>query len=173
MADAAADTGRGFIDVNAVFGPAHGTAGTAEAPLDLLVAERRSHGIRLSLASSLLAVWADGSTGNRLAVEAAADTANGLAASTQYCFSVWVQKDGYATRASTSLCDTTQAPPPHGYSKVAVYNCNYYGRSVAIWTWDATTGSGWQQQGQLAYQGDTFGRCPVSVGLTRSDGRFC
>ncbi len=41
MADVAADTGRGFIDVNAVFGPDHGTAGTAGAPLDTLVAERR------------------------------------------------------------------------------------------------------------------------------------
>ena len=80
MADAADDAGRGFIDVNAVFGPAHGTAGTAGAPLDTLVAERRSHGIRLSLASSLLATWADGPTGNRLAAEAAADPANGLAA---------------------------------------------------------------------------------------------
>ena len=39
-----------------------------------------SHGIRLSLASSLLATWADGPTGNRLAAEAAADPANGLAA---------------------------------------------------------------------------------------------
>ena len=80
MADTAADAGRGFVDVNAVFGPAHGTAGTAGAPLDTLVAERRSHGIRLSLASSLLATWADGPTGNRLAAEAAADPANGLAA---------------------------------------------------------------------------------------------
>ena len=63
-----------------MFGPDHGTAGTAGAPLDTLVEERRSHGIRLSLASSLLAMWADGLTGNRLAAEAAADPANGLAA---------------------------------------------------------------------------------------------
>ena len=71
MAGAAGDGGRGFVDVNTVFGPAHGTAGTAGAPLDLLVAERRSHGIRLSLASSLLAIWADGLTGNRIVHEAA------------------------------------------------------------------------------------------------------
>ena len=32
---------RGFVDVHAVFGPDHGTAGTAGAPLDALVAERR------------------------------------------------------------------------------------------------------------------------------------
>ena len=44
MADMAGDAGRGFVDINAVFGPAHGTAGTAGAPLELLVAERRSHG---------------------------------------------------------------------------------------------------------------------------------
>lgn len=71
---------RGYVDVNTRFGPDHGTAGTAGAPVDLLVAERRAHGIRLSLTSSLLATWADGPTGNRVAVEAAADPANGLAA---------------------------------------------------------------------------------------------
>lgn len=71
---------RGFVDVNTRFGPDHGTAGTAGAPLELLVAERQAHGIRISLASSLLATWADGPTGNRLAAEAAADPANGLAA---------------------------------------------------------------------------------------------
>ena len=86
MADTAADSGRGFVDVHAVFGPDHGTAGTAGAPLDSLVAERRSHGIRLSLASSLLATWADGPTGNRLAAEAAADPANGLAAIAVYLY---------------------------------------------------------------------------------------
>lgn len=71
---------RGFIDVHTVFGPDHGTAGTAGHPLSSLIAERRTHGIRLSLASSLLAVWADQATGNRLAAETAADGANGLAA---------------------------------------------------------------------------------------------
>jgi len=80
MAEATRGTDRGFVDVHASFGPAHGTAGTAGAALDLLIAERRAHGIRLSLASSLLATWADGVTGNRLAVEAAAGQANGLAA---------------------------------------------------------------------------------------------
>ena len=71
---------RGFVDVLGAFGPAHGTAGTAGASLESLVAEREAHGIRLTLASSLLAISADGSTGNRLAIEAAADPANGLAA---------------------------------------------------------------------------------------------
>src|SRR4029079_16343567 len=80
MADTAADPGRGFVGVHSVFGPDHGTAGTAGAPLHTLVAQRRSHGIRLSLASSLLATWADGPTGNRLSAEAAADPANGVAA---------------------------------------------------------------------------------------------
>lgn len=71
---------RGFIDVHTVFGPDHGSAATAGHPLSTLVAERRSHGIRLSLASSLLAIWADRATGNRLAAEAAAEVANGLSA---------------------------------------------------------------------------------------------
>ena len=71
---------RGFIDVAACFGPSHGTAGTADAALDLLVAERRSHGIRLSLAHSLTAIWTDSGTGNRSAFEAAGDPANGIAA---------------------------------------------------------------------------------------------
>ena len=79
MADATGDAERGFIDVSASFGPAHGTAGTAGASLELLTAERRAHGIRLSLASSLLATWADSVTGNRLAAEAAADPTNGVA----------------------------------------------------------------------------------------------
>jgi hypothetical protein len=77
MPDAA---GRGFVDVNACFGPEHGIAGTADAPLSTLVAERRSHGIRLSLAYSLLAAVSDRLTGNPIAYEAAADAANGLAA---------------------------------------------------------------------------------------------
>jgi hypothetical protein len=68
------------VDVLGSFGPDHGTASTAGAPLGSLIAERRAHGIRLTLASSLLAVSADGSTGNRMATEAAADPANGLAA---------------------------------------------------------------------------------------------
>jgi uncharacterized protein len=71
---------RGFIDVHTGFGPDHGTAGTAGAPLRSLVSERVTHGIRLSLASSLLATWAHGPTGDRLAVEAAAEPANGLRA---------------------------------------------------------------------------------------------
>jgi hypothetical protein len=70
----------GFVDVHAGFGPDHGTAATAGAALGSLVEARRAHGIRLSLASSLLASSADGSTGNRLAAEAAADTENGIAA---------------------------------------------------------------------------------------------
>ncbi len=77
------DTGaadRGFIDVNACFGPEHGMAGTAGAPLSTLVAERRAHGIHLTLAWSLLAAWADGPTGDRAAAEAAADPDNGVAA---------------------------------------------------------------------------------------------
>lgn len=80
MVDAAGGGSFGFVDVHAAFGPDHGTASTAGAPLDDLVAERRAHGIRLTLASSLLAASADGSTGNRLVAEAATDTANGLAA---------------------------------------------------------------------------------------------
>ena len=60
--------------------PPTGRPGPPARRSTLLVAERRSHGIRLSLASSLLAMWADGLTGNRLAAEAAADPANGLAA---------------------------------------------------------------------------------------------
>lgn len=72
--------GRGFVDVLGSFGPAHGPAVTAGAPLELLVRERESHGIRLTLASSLLAASADGENGNRLAAEAAEDPANGLAA---------------------------------------------------------------------------------------------
>ena len=80
MADATGGGTRGFVDVNTSFGPEHGTAATAGASLETLIAERRGHGIRLSLASSLLAIWADGSTGNRLASEAAANPENGLAA---------------------------------------------------------------------------------------------
>ena len=72
--------GGGFVDVNGSFGPVHGTAETAGAPLELLVRERRAHGIRLTLATSLLATAADTTTGNRLAAEAAEDPANGLAA---------------------------------------------------------------------------------------------
>jgi uncharacterized protein len=80
VTDPASGPTRGFIDVHAGFGPDHGTAGTAEASLGSLISERLAHGIRLSLASSLLATWAHGPTGNRLAIEAAADPANGLRA---------------------------------------------------------------------------------------------
>ena len=71
---------RGFIDVNTVFGPEHGIGRAADAPLSLLVEERRRHGVRLALASSLVAAWADPWGGNRAAVDAAADPANGLGA---------------------------------------------------------------------------------------------
>ncbi len=71
---------RGFIDVNTVFGPEHGLAAAAGAPLSLLVEERRRHGVRIALASSLVAAVADPWAGNSGAVEAAADPANGLGA---------------------------------------------------------------------------------------------
>jgi len=71
---------RGFVDVLASFGSVHGTAATAGASLESLVREREAHGIRLTLASSLLAASADGATGNRLATDAAAVPANGIAA---------------------------------------------------------------------------------------------
>lgn len=71
--------GRGFIDVNACFGPEHGIDGTADAPLSTLLAERQSHGIRLSLAYSLLAAVSDRLTGNPVAFEVASDPANGVA----------------------------------------------------------------------------------------------
>lgn len=71
---------RGFIDVNAWFGPDHGMAATAGAPLADLVATRRSAGIRTSLAGSLVAAWSHGATGDDAAIEAAAEPANGLAA---------------------------------------------------------------------------------------------
>ena len=77
---AASGGDRGFVDVFGSFGPAHGTAATAGASLETLVKERVAHGIRLTLAWSLLAPVADGDTGNRLAAEAAADPVNGLAA---------------------------------------------------------------------------------------------
>lgn len=80
MSDAPGTGAHGFVDVLGSFGPDHGTAAAAGASLASLVTERKSHGIRLSLASSLLAATADGSTGNRLATEAAAEPANGLAA---------------------------------------------------------------------------------------------
>jgi uncharacterized protein len=70
----------GFVDVHAFFGPDHGTAATADASLGSVVAERNAHGIRLSLVSSLLASSADGWTGNRLALEAATEPSNGVAA---------------------------------------------------------------------------------------------
>ena len=68
---------RGFVDVNASFGPEHGFAGAGGAPLADLVVESRRHGVRLALASSLVA-RADLAGGNREAVEAAADAANHL-----------------------------------------------------------------------------------------------
>ena len=71
---------RGFIDVNACFGPEHGMAGTAGASLASLVAEQRANGVHRTLAWSLVAAWADGPTGDRLAAEAATDAASGLAA---------------------------------------------------------------------------------------------
>jgi hypothetical protein len=78
--DATARVYLGFVDVYAAFGPDPGTAEAAGTSLASLVEAREAHGIRLSLASSLLAISADGSSGNRLAAEAAADPANGLAA---------------------------------------------------------------------------------------------
>ncbi len=80
MSGAPRDGNRGFVDVFGSFGPDHGTAATAGASLEALVTEREAHGVRLTMASSLLAAVADGDTGNRLAAEAAADPANGLAA---------------------------------------------------------------------------------------------
>jgi predicted TIM-barrel fold metal-dependent hydrolase len=71
---------RGFIDVNACFGPDHGIGEAGGAPLSLLVEERRRHGVRLALAYSLLAATADPWTGLRLTAEAAEDPANGMAA---------------------------------------------------------------------------------------------
>src|SRR5262249_26089918 len=59
--------------------PDHGTGPAAGAPLAALVAERRRHGVRTALASSLLAAAADPWAGNRAAVSAAADPDNGLA----------------------------------------------------------------------------------------------
>jgi uncharacterized protein len=58
----------GYIDVNAQFGPATGRA--AGAPLERLLAERRSHGIRLSLVRSRAATLGDTRTGNRHLLEA-------------------------------------------------------------------------------------------------------
>jgi hypothetical protein len=78
--DATARVSLGFVDIHAAFGPDPGTAAAAGTSLASLVEAREAHGIRLSLASSLLASSADGSSGNRLAAEAAADPANGLAA---------------------------------------------------------------------------------------------
>ena len=71
---------RAFVDINTVFGPEHGLGRAADAPLSLLVEERVRHGVRLALASSLVAAAADPWRGNRLAVEAASDAANGLRA---------------------------------------------------------------------------------------------
>ena len=69
---------RGVIDVNCHFGPPAGTAGGS--PLTDLLGEARSHGVRLALAHHLTAVWADPDTGNRAALDAAADPANRLRA---------------------------------------------------------------------------------------------
>jgi predicted TIM-barrel fold metal-dependent hydrolase len=69
---------RGVIDVNAHFGPSSGAAGGS--PLGDLVREARRHGVRLALAHHLSAVMADPETGNRAALDAAADPANRLRA---------------------------------------------------------------------------------------------
>lgn len=69
---------RGYIDVSARFGPEHGRShGT---PLTALLAEQRSHGIRLSVAHSRVAVDFAAETGNRAALDVATDRANRVAA---------------------------------------------------------------------------------------------
>ena len=68
----------GVIDVNTQFGPASGAAGGS--PLHDLRRALQDHGVRLALASHLTAVWADSETGNRLALEAAAEDTNRIRA---------------------------------------------------------------------------------------------
>ena len=80
MTEAAPVASRGFVDVEACFGPDHGIGPTADAGLALLLEEQRRHGVRLTLAHSLLAAWADPWRGNREAAEAAAEPRNGLRA---------------------------------------------------------------------------------------------
>ena len=70
-------TAGGFIDATSHFGPDRGP--DAGAPLSGLLAEQRSHGIRLTLAHSLVAIR-NPTLGNRAALDAAADAANHLAA---------------------------------------------------------------------------------------------
>ena len=67
--------GRGYIDVTAQFGPDRGPA--AGSSLDALLAERRRHGISISLVHHLSALQFDQVTGNQQA-EAAADADSGL-----------------------------------------------------------------------------------------------
>jgi len=69
---------RGYVDVSARFGPEHGRS--AGSPLSALVAEQRSHGIRLSVAHCRVAVDFATHVGNRAALDAAADPANRVTA---------------------------------------------------------------------------------------------
>src|SRR4051794_21326418 len=59
----------GFIDVNTEIGPEHGEGRGAQA--DLLMRERRSHGVRQSLVRHRTAVHAETRMGNREVVIAA------------------------------------------------------------------------------------------------------
>jgi len=61
---------------------------------------------------------------------------------------------------STPSGPTTQ--PTASYSRVSVYNCHTYRRSIAIWVND---GSGWNFKTTLDPQYNDYGTCPAGQPL--------
>jgi hypothetical protein len=105
--------------------------------------------------------------------------ATGLWAGTQYCVTVnSVPGDGRRSTPSAQMCASTNAAtggggsggsgggggtPPPGYSQLALWNCNVYSHAVHVWTFDANTTNGWQEQSTVNAGWNAYGQCGASV----------
>jgi hypothetical protein len=69
------------------------------------------------------------------------------------------------TASDSQLIEVEVSPPPIGWSKVALYNCNSDMRTVYIWVNDLTAQTGWQQVAPpLPSQYDGDGPCGPGTG---------
>ncbi|WP_175492665.1 beta/gamma crystallin-related protein [Methylocapsa palsarum] len=62
-----------------------------------------------------------------------------------------------------ALCQAVAAPPPKGYSQLAVFNCQTEKRTVHYWTRDLTSGAPFKEEGSSPAQYDASGSCPAAA----------
>ena len=108
------------------------------------------YGITTSYGSS--APVPDVSVGSGSSAKSVTHTISGLQPGTTYHYRLVATNSGGHAYGSDVAFATSSPPPPHGLSRVVVYNENSDGDDLALWSYDESTAGPWQYVGDFPFK---------------------